>query len=569
MRRFYFYLIACFVLLACNKEDKIVLPILEELPKITDETYTSAVIHGTLIEVGNQPILKHGFVWRKEQLGTPTLDNSEVIYCEGTLDGKTFSHKLTGLKETEHYEVRSFIETKQQIIYSEDSNIFMYCRPIIENTLPKEGVGGTIVTIIGKNFTTKKDAIEIKINGIKAVIKEASENKILFEVPENIKGGINYRYELTVFGRSTTGPFKSKHYFSLEENYITVAHRSRFDITVSVPIMYLDKNHKPDLDFIVNGKRWETIVEFPIGDNFEGYEVTMRVPDNLKLGKARVSVKMDYPKEIINFVDKSKGLTILPAGSWLKKNNFTNANNSPLGFKYRNVGYLVDEYAMYQYQLDSDTWKLIKRFNYSTKRLAVIDDKLYMMTYSGEFFLYNLETKNIQSLAKFPKNVTNQSLFSVGGELYFGWNDKMDKSLWKYDFEKREWIKKASFPGKIEKDFSFAILDDKVRVENYIYHPKSDTYEKHEEIIKCGRNPILLNNKFYSCECSTYWIKDGLKNEIILKNQMKYYDLELKHKISDEYPPFKQNKCRICFEINGKLYVTVGSNRFYEFIPAR
>ncbi len=177
-------------MLLVNCKDAKVIP--QEYPfvlmKQVSISESGAIFSANVINLGNESIIEHGFVWGDETV--PTIINS---------DHKSITSKLTtgdmilevnsGLIKYQYYYVRPFIKTTNFLVYGSEQ-LFLSkgsLPPEILNFQPRFGATGTNVEITGKNFGFSINSNVVKFGKYFAKVDSTTETKIYVKVPP-VKG---------------------------------------------------------------------------------------------------------------------------------------------------------------------------------------------------------------------------------------------------------------------------------------------------------------------------------------------------------------------------------------------
>lgn len=98
------------------------------------------------------------------------------------------------------------VDGKVQLSYSTvtlESTTSFSVYPSITSISPGNGIAGTTVTINGFNFSTSISDNEVRLDGLKVVVTQASTTQLQFRIPAGATSG---SISITVNGRGVTGP---------------------------------------------------------------------------------------------------------------------------------------------------------------------------------------------------------------------------------------------------------------------------------------------------------------------------------------------------------------------------
>ncbi len=136
-----------------------------------------------ITNIGNQEILKYGFVWSTEP--NPTIQDYNKIFDDKANKGIYTCNVNYGLAKGQTYYVRAYILTDQYEVYGnvKSFNSQGSLPPVIDDFEPKFGPIGTEVTIEGKNFALLKNGNKVKFGDIEVLVDSVSENIMKVKIP--------------------------------------------------------------------------------------------------------------------------------------------------------------------------------------------------------------------------------------------------------------------------------------------------------------------------------------------------------------------------------------------------
>jgi hypothetical protein len=172
---------------------------------VTDISVSGATLHGTILDVNDEPIIDHGFAWSFSDFNTIPSFRASLGATEGA---GPFSLDLSaGLFADSTYYVKAYVSTKTYTTYgtvvsfhSQGSNA-----PHIESFSPSEGTWGDTVVIKGDYFTTVTKYVSVKFGSFDAQVVRSDEHTVVCIVPNNIPDPTAV-ITVTVTGKTRTSP---------------------------------------------------------------------------------------------------------------------------------------------------------------------------------------------------------------------------------------------------------------------------------------------------------------------------------------------------------------------------
>ncbi len=161
-----------------------------------------------LTNIGNQEILKYGFVWSAES--NPTIQDYNKLFDDKPNKGIYTYNVKSGLAEGQTYYVRACILTDQYAVYGNEKLFSSQgsLPPVLDDFEPKFGPIGTEVTIEGKNFALTKNGNVVKFGDVEVIVDSVSENRLVVTVPQITKPEkVQITVETAGMIASSQGPF--------------------------------------------------------------------------------------------------------------------------------------------------------------------------------------------------------------------------------------------------------------------------------------------------------------------------------------------------------------------------
>ena len=194
MKKLYFFHPALLVLLvtvllqSCKKDDEPIHPEIQTL-EITPLSASSAELKGTVVHKGKYGILDHGFIYG---FNSSLDDNwSAKVSLGKDVPANTFTKQVDGLYLANSYYnnqnlyVKAYITNEKGTVYGQIVTVTLPS-PNVQSIAPSSGKAGDLITITGQFFTSNKDELEITFGNIRSKVVEASNSKIVVEVPTAI-----------------------------------------------------------------------------------------------------------------------------------------------------------------------------------------------------------------------------------------------------------------------------------------------------------------------------------------------------------------------------------------------
>lgn len=187
-------LLLSFSIWACNEKE--VLPDPEIATRVPSVSLINQTIRlkGTIDNDHNNKISDHGFVY-----GTTanlTKETGTVVSLGPTVDLGDFDTEITLTIPGIEYHVRMFVTFDGKTVYGDD---VVFSITLLQDFLPKVGIPGAVVTIIGNNFHETLANNVVKINGKVATVLELVKtdfgDELKIKLPTDLKIG---KYEISV-----------------------------------------------------------------------------------------------------------------------------------------------------------------------------------------------------------------------------------------------------------------------------------------------------------------------------------------------------------------------------------
>ena len=164
-------------------------PRLETL-NVTNISTTGVSFRGNLVQLGDKPIIDHGFVWGFEKNITLETANEGILRLGTTSSvGEFQGDVFSGLFKDKTYYVRAFVNTEAYKVYGDPVAFISNgsTPPKIDKFEPLIGTWGDTVTIHGSFFSTTLKSNIVRFGSLEAKVIEANETTIICIVPDNIE----------------------------------------------------------------------------------------------------------------------------------------------------------------------------------------------------------------------------------------------------------------------------------------------------------------------------------------------------------------------------------------------
>jgi hypothetical protein len=580
LKHYCFVLLLGFLMASCDKDKPMVPPDIRS-GEASDVTNTTAVINGEIVEAGSLPVLNYGFVWQEDNDDALTMESGNVEFLNGEFKKGKISCELKNLEQGKSYYFQAFVQTETET-YSGDKSWFNMARPEISDISPKEGVGGTKVTLTGKYFSSDPKKVKVILGDKEAEILEASETEISFIAPEGYKGNRDIGLKLVVNGVHSPSEvvFKYLNYFKADQQYVRPG--QQFMVKISTTLVYVRDNGQLAINVKINGQLCPYLSDWPTKT---GYEIYVVIPEDLTPGEVTIEVTNDKGYK---YFDKGNPVTVLPSGTWSRKQNLPHGNmGKGVGFAKEDVGYVLSGNKLYRYDRGSDSWTLIKELlsleDKESKGVYLVDQELYILQ-DKTLKCYNFIGGYTQAKTEFPGVLRSGGVsFVADGKLYYGLGyiyGEYQNDLWAYDTTSDVWTRMSDCPERNHEstyqDDRAVVLDGKVVIGNLSYDYKRDQYQDSE--VKLWHNEIcfMMNNRLYFLE-SGY----GQIEKKIVDGETKYYnstenvirisdyDFTRGIKVVDKYCPGTNSKSFFTFAVDGKIYIGINNTEqeLWEFTP--
>ncbi len=468
MRYLKFIIIVAALLSLTNcEEDAEVQPkdypyVITNLPGVNN---TGAEFSADITNLGNNAILKYGFVWSTESNAT-TLDYN-IMFEDKASEGIYSCNVNSGFAKGQTYYVRAYILTDQYEVYGNEESFISEgsLPPVVTDFEPKFGAAGTQVIIYGTNFGQSKSGNTVRFGEHIALVDSVTETKLFVEVPQVTEP------DTVVIAVETAG--------------MTGNSVEQFDLYF--PWKRLSATH--DVNY--------ASTSFTIADN--AYIINSNTSLGLKFNSLENTWQEfdlperagQYPKA---FSTKEKGYVLLGNGfyeydpignSWTKKEDFPdevvrNDYSFTMSFdQFGCIGSCYKNQKLWLYDPNSNTWTRKADFpeDFTQTTYPVwgsfsfsIENSGYLGVSQTAFAINTLWEYNVDSdvwESKMPLPSCAYNLYAcmvIDGSAYVGlgknfvWGDGyVSNEIWKYDNLNNSWNKYQNCPINMSAFASFGI----------------------------------------------------------------------------------------------------------------
>lgn len=450
-------------------------------PVINEE---GAAFSADLVNLGNQNIIKYGFVWSENNNPT-TLDNKMLFENDAKKGIYTYTLN-SGLAKGQTYNIRSYILTEQYEVYGNIKSFISLgsLPPEIINFDPKYGPIGTQVAIDGKNFALSKSGNIVKFGNTEAIVDSVTENKLFVTIPEinkpeKVKIAV-LTAKMEVFSSDSFDlwfPWLQKNEFSLVGN-----NSASFSIG--------------NIGYVINSNSSVMLSYYPESDTWMNNKL---LPEN----SGYMPLAYTYNDKAYALFNNNLWEYDPSTNNWVKKANFPgtiqNDKRYVFGMSINDkiyIGNCYNNYEFWQYNINQDSWQrkadFIGNFEWNNPVGGNYSFTTNNRGYLGisriafgnhSLWEYNPLEDSWSNRTPLPSNaLTEYCCFVINNEAYVGlgesgeWMDNYACStIWKYNNENDNWISYKDCPIKIAAYSSFSLNNKGYIVSGFTeYHDPID-----------------------------------------------------------------------------------------------
>lgn len=374
-----------------------------------------AVFSADFKNIGNQKILKYGFVW--SLASSPTIQDFNRLFDEKPSKGIYSCNVNSGLAKGQTYYVRAYVLTDKYEIYGNEKSFNSQgsLPPVVNDFEPKFGPVGTQVTIEGRNFALSKSENIVRFGEHIALVDSVTETKLFVKVPQLTKP------EKVVVAVETAG-------------------------------MLGNSNEKFDLYF-----PWKRLI---YTHDIKPASTSFTIAENVYIVNSYTSSGLRF-----NSLENT----------WQKFNLPENAGRYPKAFSASEKGYILLENGFYEYDPIKNSW--IQKEDFPDE--VVRDDYTFTMSFAQfgcigfcyknqKLWLYDPNSNTWTRKADFPEDFTHTSnpvwgsfSFSIENSGYLGVSQSAFaiNTFWEYKLDSDLWERKMPLPSDAYCLYACMVID--------------------------------------------------------------------------------------------------------------
>ncbi len=154
---------------------------------ITNISETGVTFQANITQLGEQPIMNHGFIWGTSE--NLSFTNEDKIELGAISDlGEIEANVKSGLYKDETYFVKAFLATSNYFVYGDAISFTSKgsTAPLIKSFSPKEGTWGDTITVRGNFFSALAKNNIVKFGSLNSKVVASNDSLIKCIVPDEI-----------------------------------------------------------------------------------------------------------------------------------------------------------------------------------------------------------------------------------------------------------------------------------------------------------------------------------------------------------------------------------------------
>lgn len=422
---------------------------------VIDITENSVTFQADLIQLSNQPIINHGFVWGiTEDISIASEDKVQLGAQSNT--GKFEAIVKSGLEKDVTYFVKAFVATDDYFVYGKAMEFTSKgsALPIIKSISPIEGTWGDTITFKGNYFSAKASSNKVKFGNHESSVIFSNDSIIKCIVPAKLNDK-NVKLNIEVAGNKS----ESLVSFSYKAPVIVglVSDEAAFSDTIRILMDYYNLNY-------VQVSFNSSISE--ITSTNSNY-IDVIVPNSLTVTNPKIIITS------AGISDELNGFKLkLPAITNITPTTITNPNNpiTILGNNF-NLDKSFNQIKIFhpngiQSVTQSEILLLEKGRIIIQPNPIIFGDLSVTLTdeFGIEITNHNLKTDQVKVSVKYLSTWTkkkdfpglsryNAVGFAINGKGYFGTgftedvNNNLLNDFWEYDPVLDQWLRINDLPG--------------------------------------------------------------------------------------------------------------------------
>ena len=425
MKKVIWLLTILFFSVSCEKDALNEYPLIQT-GDVTDISTEGAVFNAKIIDLSTNDIMEYGFVWGLED--APTIKSSQVIIAQPALKGIINERITNDLIPNMLYSVRAFAKNNSFTTYGKTVTFLSLgsTPPEILDFSPKTGSNNTEITIIGKNFSGGALGNFVHLGNVIAVIIEASAEKLIVKLPDNITVSGKLKINVQTANHSVF----SNETFLLEGCLIEGFAPKSVLGGENIFIKALNYNPIPAENTLLVGGEPIDIIEI------RQDTLVAEIPFNARIGLNQISLQANGKT---NFFEDS--VQVL--------NPWSQITSDRLFYRAEAVGFTIGDELFIG---------LGQNIN-STMRYRAFDD----------LWKYNILDNNWTECAPLPDTARTSAIgFSINNTGYVGLGNYAGwiffNSFYAYEPQSNQWIRKADFPGIARRTAFSLVIGEKAYV---------------------------------------------------------------------------------------------------------
>ena len=207
---------------------------------VTNISGEGAHFHGKISYLGDKDAIDHGFVW--DTTSNPDI-SSAYFSSLGPAESTGFFDKniIASLEEGKVYKVRTFVKTKNVIVYGQDVEFVSLgsMAPQIDSIAPARGIWGDTLTISGTAFGYKLEEIDVYFDSLKTCPLESTDSTLRVILPYDV--GISpVDIFVEVLGNRTHSPVRFSFLLPIVDQFMPKEGYYNVPVTITGKNYHLD-----------------------------------------------------------------------------------------------------------------------------------------------------------------------------------------------------------------------------------------------------------------------------------------------------------------------------------------